>query len=93
VLPDLPALKLPEVPSIELLAELEIPTLPTLPEIELPELPDLPTLPQVKLPNLPPAPQLPKIFGALEVVADLLKLISRIMCILKMSPFVPEWRA
>jgi hypothetical protein len=60
---------------------------------EIPELPDLPSLPSVELPDLPPPPTLPEMFAQLQVILDILKLIAKAMCILKMSPFVPEWRA
>jgi hypothetical protein len=92
LLPDLPNLKLPDVPnvSINLKESLSIPILPT---IEIPELPDLPALPTVELPNLPPPPTLPKMFASLEGILEILKAITKAMCILKTSPFVPEWRA
>ena len=89
---DLPELHLPNRPSIDI--TLNLPEIPILPEPpELPELPDLPTLPIIELPNLPPPPKLPKIFASLEWVLSILKLITKVMCILKTSPFVPEWRA
>jgi hypothetical protein len=62
VLPSLPLLGLPNVPSLGF----SLPALPQLPSFELPELPDLPTLPTVELPDLPPPPKIPKIFGAVE---------------------------
>jgi hypothetical protein len=95
VLPELPALTLPEAPNLNLNVNLglSLPEIPILPEIEIPELPDLPTLPTIELPDLPPPPKLPKMFGALEGMLDILKLITKLMCILKSSPFVPEWRA
>jgi hypothetical protein len=95
VLPEPPILKLPKAPDINVNIELGIslPKLPILPSIELPELPDLPSLPKIELPDLPPPPKLPKMFGALEWMLDILKLITKLMCILKSSPFVPEWRA
>jgi len=89
ILPLLPDLILPNVPTVNI----NLPTLPILPTIELPELPDLPSLPTVELPNLPPPPTLPKLFASLEWVVDILKLITKAMCLLKTSPFVPEWRA
>ena len=97
-LPTLPNLSLPRIDfsaSLALSGELniDIPDLPTLPQFSLPELPDLPWLPTVELPNLPPPPQIPKLFGAMEWMMNIAKLITKVMCILKGSPFVPEWRA
>ena len=89
VLPTLPALRLPDTPN----GSLSIPALPILPSFTIPELPELPTLPAVELPNLPPPPKIPKLFGAVEWVLNILKLVTKAMCILKTSPFVPEWRA
>lgn len=85
----LPDLYLPDAPTISL----TLPSLPLLPEPNLPTLPDIPTLPEIKLPDLPPPPMLPRIFAQLEWVLEILKLVTKIMCILKTSPFVPEWRA
>lgn len=93
LLPELPYLYLPDVPSINLAAEIKLPDLPILPSIELPELPDLPSLPTVELPDLPPPPTLPKLIWEISWVLDILKLVTKAMCILKSSPFVPEWRA
>ncbi|MDA7494851.1 hypothetical protein N8455_00755, partial [Candidatus Gracilibacteria bacterium] len=89
--PIFPKLILPDVPSVGM--NISLPQIPILPRIEIPELPDLPTLPTVELPNLPPPPILPPLFASLEGVLDILKLITKAMCILKTSPFVPEWRA
>lgn len=89
VLPNLPKLYLPGTPN----GDLTLPSIPVLPLLDLPELPDLPSLPTVTLPDLPPPPKLPKLFAWIEWVLDILKLITKAMCILKMSPFVPEWRA
>ena len=89
ILPPAPNLKLPDSPW----ANLSLPDLPVLPNIEIPELPDLPSLPTVKLPDLPPPPKLPKLFASIEWVLNILKLITKAMCILKKSPFVPESRA
>ncbi|MCT4617445.1 MAG: taxilin [Candidatus Gracilibacteria bacterium] len=93
VLPDLPELYLPEVPNLNLNLDLEIPEIPLLPELILPELPDIPSLPLIRLPDLPPPPTLPDLFAALKVIADLIRLITKVMCLLKMIPFAPEWRA
>ena len=89
LLPSLPNLYLPDVPNVSI----NLPTIPVLPTIEIPDLPDLPVLPTVELPNLPPPPTLPKMFASLEGVLEILKAITKAMCILKTSPFVPEWRA
>lgn len=89
LLPSLPNLYLPDAPYVTL----SVPSLPILPEFQLPELPDLPSLPSIELPDLPPPPKLPRLFASLEWVLNILKLITKAMCILKFSPFVPEWRA
>lgn len=89
VLPDAPVLNLPRVPDINF----NLPELPTLPQFTIPELPELPSLPTIELPDLPPPPKIPKIFGAVEAVLNIMKLVTKVMCILKQSPFVPEWRA
>lgn len=89
VLPTLPLLALPDVPSLGF----SLPSLPQLPSFNIPELPDLPTLPTVELPDLPPPPKIPELFGSVEWVLNIMKLITKAMCILKGSPFVPEWRA
>lgn len=89
LLPSLPNLYLPDVPNVNI----NLPEIPLLPVIEIPDLPELPTLPEVKLPDLPPPPKLPKMFGALEAILNILKIITKVMCILRTSPFVPEWRA
>lgn len=89
VLPYLPDLHLPDTPTVNI----NFPKLPLLPSIEIPELPDIPSLPSVELPDLPPPPTLPKILSSIEAVLNILKLIAKMMCIMKSSPFVPEWRA
>lgn len=89
VLPPLPRLYLPSVPS----AWLSLPQLPLLDDYTIPQLPELPSIPHVDLPDLPPPPKLPKIFSELEGALSILKLVVKVMCILKSSPFVPEWRA
>lgn len=88
-LPNLPELRLPDTPNVNI----KLPALPVLPRIVLPKLPDLPSLPKVTLPDLPPPPKIPKLFASLEAIADIAKLVTKVMCILKSSPFVPEWRA
>jgi uncharacterized repeat protein (TIGR01451 family) len=89
VLPNLPNLALPRVPS----AWFTLPALPTLPRFTIPELPELPSLPSVELPDLPPPPKIPALFGSVEAILNIMKLVTKVMCILKSSPFVPEWRA
>jgi hypothetical protein len=89
VLPTLPNLSLPDVPTLGF----TLPWLPVLPTFELPELPMLPSLPTIELPDLPPPPKIPKLFGPVEIVLNIGKLVTKAMCILKQSPFVPEWRA
>lgn len=89
LLPELPSLSLPSVPT----ANLSLPSIPVLPELIIPELPDIPSLPSIDLPDLPPAPSLPKLLSNLEIILDIARLVTKAMCILKKSPFVPEWRA
>ncbi|MDD5769409.1 MAG: hypothetical protein PHE25_00425 [Candidatus Gracilibacteria bacterium] len=89
VIPHLPRLYLPSSPNVNI----NIPSLPLLPKLILPELPLLPSIPKIELPNLPPPPKLPKLFSSIEGVLKILKLVTKIMCILKTSPFVPERRA
>lgn len=89
VLPTLPKLSLPRVPT----AGVSLPSLPTLPRFTIPELPELPSLPTVELPDLPPPPKIPALFGSVEAILNIAKLVTKVMCILKGSPFVPEWRA
>lgn len=89
VLPASPTLSLPATPD----ANISLPAMPTLPRFEIPEMPNLPSLPSIELPDLPPPPKIPKLFGAVEGVLNIMKLVSKVMCILKQSPFVPEWRA
>lgn len=89
LLPYLPELKLPQVPNLSV----SLPELPLLPTIEIPEMPDLPSLPTVELPDLPPPPTLPSLLTSIDAILNIIKLITKLMCILKKSPFVPEWRA
>lgn len=90
VLPELPRLFLPDVPTIGI----GLPSLPLLPRLpELPDLPDLPSLPTIKLPDLPPPPTIPKIFGGIAAVLEIFKIVAKILCIMRINPFVPEWRA
>jgi len=91
LLPTLPRLRLPDIPDLSL--SFTLPSLPVLPELNIWELPDLPSIPSITLPNLPPPPTLPRIFSSIEWVVNIIKLITKMMCILKTSPFVPEWRA
>lgn len=90
VLPHLPRLALPNVPGLGI----GLPTVPAPPKFpNLPDLPDLPSLPVIDLPDLPPPPKIPKMFAAITGVLEILKLVSKILCILRKNPFVPEWRA
>ena len=90
VLPQLPRLSLPDVPTVGI----GLPSLPILPRLpELPNLPDLPSLPVIKLPDLPPPPTIPKLFGGIAAVLEIFKIVAKILCILRTNPFVPEWRA
>ncbi len=89
LIPPLPRLYLPDSPNVAL----NLPSLPLLPIFELAQLPELPSLPSIELPNLPPPPKLPKLLSAIEAFLNILKIITKVMCILKTSPFVPEWRA
>ena len=89
ILPPAPVIILPEAPDLFI----NLPALDVLPYLVIPELPDIPSLPTINLPDLPPPPQLPKLFSVIEVFLNILKLITKAMCILKKSPFVPESRA
>lgn len=90
ILPQLPRLALPAVPTLGV----GLPSLPLIPRLPLlPNLPDLPSLPNVKLPDLPPPPTIPKLFGGIAAVLEIFKIVAKILCILRSSPFVPEWRA
>lgn len=90
VLPNLPKLGLPTLPTVGI----NLPGIPTLPSIPpLPELPDLPSLPIINLPELPPPPTIPKLFGGIKFTLNILKIVAKVLCILRTSPFVPEWRA
>ena len=88
---------IPQLPPLDLSggfwANIHIPSIPILPDFQIPELPLLPDIPNIQLPNIPPAPQLPKILSSFEGILNILKLVVKMMCILKKSPFVPEWRA
>ena len=90
VLPELPDLRLPNIPILGI----GLPNLPLLPRLpELPNLPDLPSLPNIKLPDLPPPPTIPKLFGGIAAVLEIFKIVAKILCIMRINPFVPEWRA
>ena len=96
-IPKLPELYLPARPNLRV--DFELPEIPVLSDLKLPDLsfikdlPDLPSLPEIQLPNLPPAPTLPKLFSSIDKFVDILKIISKAMCLLRQSPFIPEWRA
>ena len=90
VLPHPPKLLLPDVPSLTI----RLPGIPQLPQLpDLPDLPEIPSLPSITLPDLPPPPTIPKLFGAISITLNILKLIKKILCIMRSNPFVPEWRA
>lgn len=93
VLPTLPDLVLPDSLDLNAGVGIGLPEIPVLPTLEFPEMPDLPSLPTVELPDLPPPPTIPKLFGSVEGMVNIMKLVTKAMCILKNSPFVPEWRA
>lgn len=96
VLPQLPDLTLPDTPSLNIGIKLSLPSIWTLPELpELPDLPELPSLPSVKLPDLPPPPTIPKMFGIIEMMLNLVKLISKVICLRNKIGNIlpPEWRA
>lgn len=93
ILPSLPPLDLPKVPSADMALLVQLPQLPVLPSLSIPKLPDLPTLPTIQLPDLPPPPKLPKLLSSISVIVDIIKLITKAMCILKSSVLHPEWRA
>lgn len=90
VLPYLPKLSLPNTPGLGIGLP-QIPVLPGLPS--LPGLPELPSLPKLELPDLPPPPTIPKLFGFIEVFLNILKLIKKILCLMRINPFIPEWYA
>lgn len=90
ILPNPPSLALPNTPS----AGLSLPRIPLLPALPLlPDLPLLPSLPTIILPDLPPPPRIPKIFGGISATVNILRLFTKVLCILRSNPFVPEWRA
>jgi hypothetical protein len=82
------------VPPVDLSVNLDLGIdIPILPSIDIPELPDIPSLPTIILPDLPPPPKLPKLLSEIEVILDVLKLITKSLCLLKSLPIAPEWRA
>jgi hypothetical protein len=90
VLPRLPDTLLPNIPNVKL----KVPPIPLLPALpDLPDLPTLGTLPSVVLPDLPPAPMIPRIPSSIQGVLDIVRLLVKVICILRINPFVPEWRA
>lgn len=96
VLPQLPDLTLPDTPNFKIWINLSLPSIWSLPSLpELPDLPELPSLPNIKLPDLPPPPKIPKMFSAIELMLQLIKLISKIICLWNhVGNFLtPEWRA
>ena len=90
ILPHLPRLGLPAVPTLGL----GLPALLRLPHLPpLPDMPDMPSLPSINLPDLPPPPTIPKLFSVIEMTLNILKIVKKIMCIMRSNPFIPEWRA
>ncbi len=80
VLPKLPRIVLPELPTFRI----ELPTIPQLPPLPtLPDLPDLPPLTLPALPNLPPPPKIPALPGAIKATINVLKVIFKILCLIK----------
>ncbi|MEA3387342.1 MAG: hypothetical protein U9Q66_02975 [Patescibacteria group bacterium] len=91
ILPPLPKLYLPKLKlGFKIDLNIKIPSLPLLPELVLPEPPLLPSIPKIDLPDLPPAPKLPKLFGSIEAVLSILKILLKIYCLLQKSILAPE---
>jgi hypothetical protein len=83
-LPKLPYLRLPDIPSINLL--LQFPPLPILPSLPaFPDLPKLPPIPTVNLPGLPAPPKLPDIGIAFKIIIEIIEKILKIWCLVKKS--------
>jgi hypothetical protein len=91
-MPSVPSLSLPSITEC-LNFNINIPKLPSLPMIKIPELPDLPPIPKLSLPDLPPPPKLPQMTANFDVILDIMKLLTKAMCIIKKLPFFPEVRA
>ncbi|MCC7197648.1 S-layer homology domain-containing protein, partial [Candidatus Peregrinibacteria bacterium] len=80
IFPKLPRIRLPDLPSIEIV----LPAIPVLPEPpDLPELPDLPPLPLPTLPDIPPPPKVPEFPISIKIVITILQKIIRIICLIK----------
>jgi uncharacterized repeat protein (TIGR01451 family) len=80
VLPKLPRIVLPELPTFKI----ELPAIPELPPLPaLPDLPDLPPLTLPALPNLPPPPKIPALPGAIKATISILKVVFKILCLIK----------
>lgn len=78
---------MPRLPN----ASLSLPKLDLLPPIPpLPDLPNLPSFPKIVLPNIPPPPKIPKLFGAVSVALNILKLYSKIVCFMNSTNLAPE---
>lgn len=88
IIPKIPRLRLPDIPSLQIV----LPGIPTLPEPPaLPELPDLPPLPLPTLPDIPPPPKVPQFPASIKAVISILKKIIRILCLIKKGLIpVPE---
>lgn len=82
IMPKLPRIQLPGVPSLNI--SVELPPIPLLPEPpDLPELPDLPPLPLPTLPDIPPPPKIPSFPASIRGTIALLQKIIRILCLIK----------
>lgn len=85
VLPRLPRIVLPDLPTLNI----NIPGIGLLPEIAVfPELPDLPPLTLPQLPNLPPPPKIPAFSASFKATINILQKIFKILCLIKKG-FIP----
>ncbi len=91
--PNFRPIVLPLLPDIDVNADVKLPVIPELPRFELPTLPDIPVLPEIDLPDLPPPPTIPKLYGSVEIVLKIVKLILKIKCLKNNFPFFPEHKA
>ncbi|MFA6528780.1 MAG: FG-GAP-like repeat-containing protein, partial [Candidatus Gracilibacteria bacterium] len=90
ILPDIPSLTLPDLPTIDI--GLTLPSIPVLPSPpDLPDIPDLPGIPIPDLPDIPPPPEVPNLDVALKITLKLLGNIFKIVCLVKQGLIpVPE---
>ncbi len=85
VLPRLPRIALPDLPTLNF----RLPSIGLLPEIAIfPELPDLPPLTLPQLPNLPPPPKIPAFSASFKATINILQKIFKILCLIKKG-FIP----